>query len=84
MSALGHEQTSHHVRVTSVIPLKADIHPRRLHVRYVPLADKPHIKRGRSTRRERPHAKDRSTLMKGERPLHCLAQPSTGRWPSGE
>ena len=32
MSALGHEQTSHHVRVMSVIPLKADIHQRGLHV----------------------------------------------------
>ena len=28
MSALGHEQTSRHVRVMSVIPLKADIHQR--------------------------------------------------------
>ena len=36
MSALGHEQTSHHVRVTSVIPLKAHIHQRDLHVRLVP------------------------------------------------
>ena len=33
MSALGHEQTSRHVRVMSVIPLKADIHQRGLHVR---------------------------------------------------
>jgi hypothetical protein len=39
MSALGHEQTSRHVRVVSVIPLKADIHQRGLHVRLVPLAD---------------------------------------------
>jgi hypothetical protein len=39
MSALGHEQTSRHVRVMSVIPLKADIHQRGLHVRLVPLAD---------------------------------------------
>ena len=39
MSALGHEQTSRHVRVMSVIPLKADIHQRELHVRYVPIAD---------------------------------------------
>src|SRR6478736_8083312 len=38
MSALGHEQTSHHVRVMSVIPLKADIHQRCLHVRLVPVA----------------------------------------------
>ena len=29
MSALGHEQTSRHVHVMSVIPLKADIHQRR-------------------------------------------------------
>jgi hypothetical protein len=36
MSALGHEQTSRHVRVMSVIPLKADIHQRGLHVRFVP------------------------------------------------
>ena len=39
MSALGHEQTSRHVRVMSVIPLKADIHPRGLHVRLVPKTD---------------------------------------------
>ena len=39
MSALGHEQTSRRVRVMSVIPLKADIHQRGLHVRYVPTAD---------------------------------------------
>jgi hypothetical protein len=32
-SALGHEQTSRHVRVMSVITLKADIHQRELHVR---------------------------------------------------
>ena len=37
-SALGHEQTSRHVRVMSVIPLKADIHHRGLHVRLVPKA----------------------------------------------
>ena len=36
MSAMGHEQTSRHVRVMSVIPLKADIHQRDLHVRLVP------------------------------------------------
>ena len=30
---MGHEQTSRHVRVMSVIPLKADIHQRGLHVR---------------------------------------------------
>jgi hypothetical protein len=39
MSALGHEQTSRHVCVMSVIPLKADIHQRGLHVRLVPIAD---------------------------------------------
>ena len=39
MSALGHEQTSRHVRVMSVIPLKADIHQRSLHVCLVPLTD---------------------------------------------
>ena len=39
MSALGHEQTSRHVRVMSVIPLKADIHQRRLHVLFVPEAE---------------------------------------------
>ena len=39
MSALGHEPTSRHVRVMSVIPLKADIHQRGLHVRLVPEAD---------------------------------------------
>jgi len=39
MSALGHEQTSRHVRVMSVIALKADIHWRGLHVRFVPEGD---------------------------------------------
>ena len=38
MSAMGHEQTSCHVRVMSVLPLKADIHQRGLHVRLVPIA----------------------------------------------
>jgi hypothetical protein len=37
---MGHEQTSRHVGVMSVIPLKADIHHQRgLHVRLVPIAD---------------------------------------------
>ena len=36
MSAMGQEQTSRHVRVMSVIPLKADIHQCGLHVRLVP------------------------------------------------
>ena len=35
MSALGHEQTSSHVLIMSVLPLKADIHKRGLHVRFV-------------------------------------------------
>ena len=39
MSAMGHEQTSRHGRVMSVIPLKADIRQRGLHVREVPLTD---------------------------------------------
>jgi len=39
MSALGHEQTSRHVRVMSVIPLKADIRQRIEHVCLVPIAD---------------------------------------------
>ena len=39
MSAMGHEQTSRHVRVMSVIPLKADIQQRSLHVRFVPITD---------------------------------------------
>ena len=38
-SAKGHEQTSRHERVMSVIPLKGDIHQRGLHVRLVPIAD---------------------------------------------
>ena len=38
MSALGHKQTSRHVRVMCVIPLKADIHQRGLHVCFVPLS----------------------------------------------
>ena len=36
---MGQKQTSRHVRVTSVIPLKADIHQRGLHVRLVPEAN---------------------------------------------
>ena len=35
---MGHEQTSRHVRVMSVIPLKTDIHQRGLHVCLVPEA----------------------------------------------
>ena len=35
---MGHEQTSRHVGVMSVTPLKADIHQRGLHVRLVPKA----------------------------------------------
>jgi len=38
-SALGHEQTSCHLRLMSVIPLKADIRQCGLHVGLVPLAD---------------------------------------------
>jgi len=36
---MGHEQTLRNVRVMSVIPLKADIRQRGLHVRLVPQAD---------------------------------------------
>jgi hypothetical protein len=36
---LGQKQTSRHVRVMSVIPLKADIHHGGLHVCLVPEAD---------------------------------------------
>jgi hypothetical protein len=39
VSAKGHKQTSRDVRVMSVIPLKADIHLRGLHVCLVPIAD---------------------------------------------
>ena len=39
MSALGQKQTSRHVRVMSVIPLKADIRRRIEHVCFVPEAD---------------------------------------------
>jgi len=39
MSALGHERTSRHARIMSVLPLKADIHMRGLQVRLVPIAD---------------------------------------------
>jgi hypothetical protein len=38
-SDLGQEPTSRHVGVMSVIPLKADIHQRSLHVRLVPETD---------------------------------------------
>ena len=41
---MGHEQTSRHVRVMSVIPLKADIHPREWHVCLVPKADLDHYR----------------------------------------
>jgi hypothetical protein len=40
-SAVGQKQTSRHVRVMSVILLKADIHQRGWNVRYVPQADIP-------------------------------------------
>jgi hypothetical protein len=36
---MGQKQTSHHVRVMSDLPLKADIHQRGLHIRLVPIAD---------------------------------------------
>jgi len=36
INGIGHEQTSRHVRVMSVLPLKADIHQRGLRVRFVP------------------------------------------------
>src|SRR6476620_6454810 len=39
MSALGHEQTSRHIRVMSVITLKADIHQRGLPVCFMPMGD---------------------------------------------
>jgi hypothetical protein len=39
MSEMGQEPTSRHVGVMPVIPLKADIHQRSLHVRFVPEAD---------------------------------------------
>jgi hypothetical protein len=39
MSAMGHEQTSRHVRAMSVIPIKADIRQRIEHVCFVPIAD---------------------------------------------
>jgi hypothetical protein len=38
-SEMGHKQTSRHVRVMSVIPLKADIHQRGFHVRSVPKSE---------------------------------------------
>jgi hypothetical protein len=39
MSAMGHERKSRHVRIMSVLPLKADIHLHGLYVRFVPRAD---------------------------------------------
>ena len=39
MSATGQKQTSRHVRVMSVIPLKADIHQCGLYIRLVPTRD---------------------------------------------
>jgi hypothetical protein len=41
MSGMGHEQTSRNVRVMSVIPLKAVVDQRGLHVRFVPQAEVP-------------------------------------------
>jgi hypothetical protein len=35
----GSKADTRHVRVMSVIPLKADIHQRGLHVRYVPIVE---------------------------------------------
>ena len=43
MSALGHERTSRHVRVMSVIPPKADIHQRGLHVRLANSGHRPSL-----------------------------------------
>jgi hypothetical protein len=39
MSGLGQKQTSHHGRVMSALPPKADIAGRQLDVRFVPKAD---------------------------------------------
>jgi hypothetical protein len=39
MSALGHEQSSRHARVMTVLTLEADIRRREWHVRFVPEAD---------------------------------------------
>ena len=56
---MGHAQTSRHVRIMSVIPLKADTHRRGLHVRLVPDSDVPDVagesslKLGSSLRRGR-------------------------------
>ena len=36
---MGHQQTSRHVRVMSIIPLKADIRQHEWHVRLVPGTD---------------------------------------------
>ena len=47
MSALGHEQKSRHVRIMSVLSLKADIRKRGLHVRFVPEADMAGLLRGK-------------------------------------
>ena len=41
MSALGHKQTSAHVRVMSALPPKADIDQHGRDVRFVPKADIP-------------------------------------------
>jgi hypothetical protein len=40
MSALGHKQTLRRVRPTSALPPKADINPRNLNVRFVPIRDR--------------------------------------------
>jgi hypothetical protein len=42
MSALGHKQTSAHVRMTSALPPKADIRERVLDVRFGPTSDQVH------------------------------------------
>ena len=46
---MGHEQTSRHVRVKSVLPLKADIRQRIEHICFVPIADMAqHLPKARS------------------------------------
>ena len=53
MSTMGHEQTSRLVRVMSVVPQKADIRQRRLHVRLVPIGDHSPAASGSTARRVR-------------------------------
>ena len=75
MSALGHEQTSRDVRVMSVIPLKADIHQRGLHVRLANSGHRPSLPNHRmqgSSRESKVVARIDELEADWRRPTVCL------------